>query len=324
VLLAELADEYSKSRFQLKPGSKANLLVAVRSLERHAGRALACSELSAELLNAWLAARLQVRAARTVHRERGDLLTLWNFGHETQRAHAPDTIFPIRLAKTKPKAWSLDELERLLLTARATPGPLGKDSRISRALFWEALLLTAYDTAARIGALLECRWCDLHVAGQYLLLAAEFAKTDTEQICGLAPETLTLLGQLRDRSGLPGGGSPADDAKIFAWPHRRQGLWEWLDRLLVRAGLPQDRNRKFHCLRKTCASLTHRESSLEVAQRALGHTSPRQTETYLDPLIAGTDTQAIDVLPRPFGGPAGPTLPRLRLHAPPEPTTRVS
>lgn len=68
-------------------------------------------------------------------------------------------------------------------------------------------------------------------------------------------------------------------------------------KILEEAGLPTDRNHKFHCLRRSVAS--YFEAVGGDATKLLGHSTRRVTEkSYLDPTITETK-HASDLLFRP-------------------------
>jgi integrase len=82
---------------------------------------------------------------------------------------------------------------------------------------------------------------------------------------------------------------------LWPWPYGRRELWTAFGRILRRAGLPDDRHHKFHCLRRTCYTLVTIHGSSEVAAQQLGHRTD-MSRFYLD-RSQMLQRQAADVLP---------------------------
>ena len=284
---------YVPSRLDLSASSAEQLLIAVRLLDRWAARAVALDDLSPELLTRWLRALGdQGRAARTVNGKRQSILTLWRAAAR-QRMAPPlidSTEVPSRRQpKLVPRAWTINELERLLFQCSRLEGRMRICPSVTRADYWSSLILVQYDTGARIGAVLAVSPDQVDIDGRTILLGASTSKTKTEQLVAISDQTAMAISRIHDPSR----------PKVWPCGKWRHELYRRLKSLLVAAGLPTDRKSKFHRLRKTNASHTAASGSVEMAQRQLGHTSARMTwDSYLDPRIVQRQ-QAVSVLPRP-------------------------
>jgi hypothetical protein len=84
--------------------------------------------------------------------------------------------------------------------------------------------------------------------------------------------------------------------RVFAWDKTISTLYNTMDRILARAGLPANRWSKWHRIRKTTAS--YYEAAGGSAQRLLDHVSPAVTRRYLDPRVVRPEHDAPSVLPR--------------------------
>ena len=94
----------------------------------------------------------------------------------------------------------------------------------------------------------------------------------------------------------PEGYQPPAACFLFACRKAPSLTYRRMGRIMLRAGLPDSREFKFHAIRKSTAS--HYEAAGGNATKLLGHSSRKVTQTYLDPRIVQT-TPAVDLLFRP-------------------------
>ena len=256
--------------------------VALRHFDRFLSRRARLPDLTNASLSAFAAWRLQGVQPATVNRDLASLLALWRWLHrrgyidrwpDVQLEHEPRRI---------PQAWTREEFSRLFAAAQRAPGNVG---RAEARVYWPALLLVLFDSGERIGAVLALRWADVDIAGRWVLFRAEHRKGRDQDSCvRLAEDTCRWLARL-PRSQAP-----------FAWPHSYVTIWARYGELLAAAGLPTDRQSKFHRIRRTTVS--HAEAAGGNATELLRHASRRNTLAYLDPRIL-QPRQAIDWLWRP-------------------------
>lgn len=223
---------------------------------------------------------------RTANKFRDNLLALWRFlcrrGELTRWPEVTGLIEPER----DPVAWSREQLQLLFKTCDQQSGDF---DGVPANVWWHALHSMAWDTAERIGGLLSLAWLDVDLHGRWVTVRAEGRKGKTaDKTSRIHVDTARLLAAIRlPRRHL-----------VFAWPFNRCYLWVRYGKLLEEAGLPNDRRRKFHCMRKSSAS--YFEAAGGNAQRLLGHKDGRVTQKYLDPRVVNTQ-HASDVLFRPAG-----------------------
>lgn len=221
-------------------------------------------------------------AAKTINERRGRVHAFWSFlarrgvlGHWPMTPRIPE---PVRT----PMAWLQPELDRLFATVEQLDGRVGIHPRRD---WWKCLLLVAWDTGERIGALLELRWD--HISGDWIHIPAEIRKGKRRDTTHrLAQDTLTALRAIKK----------PEREKVFPWPYDALYIYTKYTEILVAAGLPHDHRCKFHKIRRSVAS--HYEAAGGNAMKLLGHTDRRTTEGYLDPRIVKT-VQATDLLFRP-------------------------
>lgn len=183
-----------------------------------------------------------------------------------------------------PEAWTIAELSAILDQAARQAGHIGPHPA---AVWWPALILTAYDTAARIRALMATEAGDLAPDCARLTLRAVNQKNRRGKRPQLHPDTAAALRKIRPHDGrrLLFGDWPHDRQR--AHPERFNGRWQTLRRhlraILTAAGLPAGRRHLWHKVRRTLATQLTIEAGQAAAVEYLQHSSARVTERYIDP-----------------------------------------
>jgi integrase len=257
--------------------------IALRMYSRFLRRDATIDDLTDDSLARFATWRLSSVSPATVNRDLASLLALWRWlakrGKINRWPDVPLEQEPLR----SPIAWTQEEFCRIISVVRSTDGMIGI---VPAKKWWLALLLTCFDSAERIGAVLALHWPDVDIDGRWIIFKAESRKgRDQDSVIRIAPDTATAISAL-----------PRTGRIVFQWPLTRQYLWRRYGDLLESAGLPNDRKRKFHCVRKTVAS--HAEAAGGNATELLRHASRKNTRAYLDPRILRPQ-QAIDLLWRP-------------------------
>ena len=175
--LVELIEVYRVYRPQLAESSADQLRWAVRSLEKHLGRQPTTEDFTEAAFLRFLGSRLARVAARTVKRERGDLLTLWRFAWRRKLTTVDPRdceLPPIAVPREIPVSLTVAQMKSLLRACLDEPGVI-RGTTVAKADWWQALVLTLYHSGARCGATLKTVWSDWD--GQRLHLRAADAKT---------------------------------------------------------------------------------------------------------------------------------------------------
>lgn len=253
----------------------------------------------------WLL-RTRKLSPASVSKFRDCICAAWRFGARkriegiTAEPDVPEIVEPKRI----PVAWTRDELARLWGYISRMPGDV---AGIPASDWFCSLHAVLWDTGERIGAILATEWQQVDLHDGWIVVRAETRKGClADKLSRLHPATVELLERIR----LP------QRKLVWPWPWNRFSLWRQYGQILDRAGLPSGRERKFHCLRKSCAS--HITALGGNAQEALGHSDARTTrDHYIDPRIAGQQFPA-DILPRLGHGDSGvdgDSVPALTLRA---------
>lgn len=240
-------------------------------------RHLHTGELSVDLLDGWIAARLDAGIARkTASNQRRAILSLWREAHRRGIAPLLGEVRRVRVATPIPEAWRQDEIRKLLRAARSIRGRFR--CGVPRRLLLVALILTGYYTGLRPSDLLALRVADVvRVNGS---AGANGSRRIVRQ---------SKTGELID---LP---LPADclraiqatrpESRDLLFPLTREVLCDWFRRVCRAAGVRGTPK----WLRRTGA--THCEIQQPgSAMRYLGHRTPGLAyKHYVDPRQVGAD-----------------------------------
>lgn len=228
----------------------------------------------------FLAHRLRTRSIGTAAKDRAQLHALVEFAAKRGLCKWP-TMRMIRVPERVPRAWLIEEFQRLL---DACAGEPGETAGVPTSKWFRAILQTAYWTGERVGGLLALEWTDIEPTA--IVFRAETRKGQRADIYRpIPPECYAAIQEIRTKRKM-----------VFDWDRSYSLIWHRLGRICERAGLPNDRLSKFHRVRKTSASYYKRYGG--DPQALMGHSSPAVTRRYLDPRIAEPGTAAPDVLPK--------------------------
>lgn len=247
--------------------------IAISNYGRHLGRAPTLADLDDDLVAVWVGAQLDVAGSVYSVRERlGRILALWRFlaargqvpfWPTIKRPSAPDPL---------PVALTQEQLRSLFDAAMYEPG---KIANIRAGWWWQAFLAFVWSTAERRAAALSLRWenCDLQAAVA-VIPASERKGRKKAGVYRLWPEVVLLIDRMK---------MPPREA-VFPWPYSDGRYYHNYGRILERAGLPNDRRHKTHCLR--CSHATWLAAFGGNPTAALGHSDPATTmRHYLDPRL---------------------------------------
>jgi integrase len=252
--------------------------------DRFLGRQATTDDFDDDVMARFVVWRRQTVSAGTVNRDLGSLLALWRWAHRTGQVARWPQVELEKVPNRTPIAWTQDEFNLLLSTAKQSRGFVGC---VQASDWWTALLLTLFDTGERINAVLLLSWSAVQLDSGWVRFPAEARKGQREDsLAKIHEDTCQAITKLRGKCR----------ERVFDWPYTRNYIWKLYGDLLTQAGLPNDRSRKFHCVRKTTASYV--EAAGGNATNALRHSSRKTTLAYLDPRIV-QPAQATDFLWRP-------------------------
>jgi len=139
-----------------KQASLRQYRTAINHLTTHCGRDPALSEIDNESIADCM--RGQVDAGASPATANKTLRHLRAICHEAKRKklipEVPDQK-PLREPKRIPRGWKIDQLSRLITSAKQVPGEI---CGITAWRWWFALILVLYDTGLRISAAMHLEW----------------------------------------------------------------------------------------------------------------------------------------------------------------------
>lgn len=256
---------------------------SVRWLGDMLGRPAKIADLTDDHLTALLGWLLTVRHQQevTANTSRKCLCALWRWCRDRGLIATGPTADPLPTPQRAPRAFSRDDLQRLVRTAATMPGSIcGMPARF----WWLALLAIEWDTGARAAELLSLRWEWLDWQTGWLTSPAEYRKgKGSDAVYWLAEDTRATLRPIARQEG-----------PILNWTLHRSRYWQLWSDLLRAAGLPVDRRHKTQCLRRSFASWLRAGGGDPVS--ACGHSSAAVTSRYyLDPRL--TAARHADAMP---------------------------
>lgn len=258
--------------------------IALRLLDRYLGRPATSDDLDEDTFAGFILWRRQTVSAATVNRDLTSLLALWRWAHRVGKVDRWPQVELEKVPERIPVAWTQAEFNQLIRTAKRLDEFIGC---IPARLWWHGLLMLLFDSGERITAALDLKWTQVDLPGGWVRFVAETRKGKRrDSIVRICSDTVQAIGSLE----------PRHSEMVFPWPFCRGYIWDRYGKVLQKAGLPDDRSRKFHCVRKTTASYV--EAAGGNATQALRHSSRQTTLAYLDPRIV-QPAQATDFLWRP-------------------------
>lgn len=190
VLERELSREYGKS-----------LRAVEREFSAWLKRRAQCTDLTDARVNSWLAflCAANGRARVTMANKRQLLLILWRAAWRDGLVSQPPRRVRVIAAPTPPvRAWTRGDVKRLLAIAARAPGRMMR-SRVPRAKFWRAFILTAYYSGLRLGDLCRLRWEEISADGTILTVQH---KTGEPIVCRVRRDCLAALKAIRSAKRL--------------------------------------------------------------------------------------------------------------------------
>lgn len=282
MLLQDLFDEfYRPLRLRGRSSNTTRLYgCTIRAFGKWLGSQPTVDDLTDLTLSRYLEYRAATRSPYTAEKERSQLCSLWRFAADRRIVATKPEVPPAPLPDRIPRAWTLDELGSIYRAAAASRGYVG---RVPAGVWYAALVSVLWETAERIGAVMECTPDDF--SGSTLHVLAEYRKgSKRDRLYRLSSRTASLLEQARGTR------------RLLEWPCSRTLLWAKYADIVARAGLGRGRSLSFHALRRSAAS--HYAARGGDPVQLLDHSSPRITHKwYLDRRMTDNGPAPCDVLP---------------------------
>lgn len=224
------------------------------------------------------------RTNRTANRSRECIVALWTFLARKRIVDVFPDVPRLPEPHDDPVAWTMAELSMLWQACRDAPGMIGD---MTAARYWLVLHSLLWDSADRIQPARLCVWENFNLITGWATFPSSIRKGKRESnTFRLHKDTIEMLKPIKRQFG-----------PVLPWPYSWTYIYRLYNQLLIRAGLPSDKFRKFHAIRRSAGSWI--DAAGGDATRALGHSSEKTTRRhYLDPTICAGD-QPADILFRP-------------------------
>lgn len=279
------------------PKTIAVYLVTLGFFAKFLGTAPKICDLSDSKISEFAQWRLKEVSRGTVKRDMDCLLALWRFAHTTGLSKRGPIIRPIHAPTPTPIALTRDQVDAVWLAMRTESRPVlvspSPRLEVPGSLWWEPLFLLCWDTAERLTPVFTLVERDIDLHNLWVRFPAESRKgSSADNVKPIHPDTAEAIKRLlafyHKRQG---------NSRIFRWSSNDGTLWPRLGAIMERAGIPNTREFKFHCLRKS--SVSHLVAAGGNGADHAGHSNPQITKRhYEDPAITGAN-QGLTKLFRP-------------------------
>lgn len=260
--------------------------VTLNNFARYLMREPVIEDLESDVIACFLAwMRERGRAAITANDNLNRLMALARFAVKKRLLNEEPDVEPEIEPERVVRAWLTADLEKLFAACATQPGTI---CGMPASAWWLSLHLVCLFTGERIRAVLSMRWDQIDFESGWLALTAEQRKGSKQDKEWPLPEAVVVsLRRLRGQS---------TSKVVFDRDFCLGTVYNRYEKMLINAGLPHDRNSKFHRIRKSTAS--HFAAAGGNATELLGHSSARVTKKYLDKRIV-RDVSAKDLLAVP-------------------------
>lgn len=284
MLLRDLLENEYKIVRGLRPKAVYQIRLTLSRWADFLGRGPTTADLTNLRVMEFLHSRKGVVSQGTVLKDRAGISGLANYAARQDRSLPFLTLPPMSPVKRAPRAYTIEDISRVIRVAKALPGEI---CGVPRGLWWASILRTAWETAERHGALEALKWGEVDCRGRLITFLAENRKGGRQDIQReISDELAGWLVQMRRQPG----------DLVWPWDRAESSVWLDLGRICT---LAQVQARGFHGFRRSNASYLTAARGVSAAAEQLGHSSASVTlRHYVDRSIAKPQETAIDLLPR--------------------------
>lgn len=280
------------------PSTLKSYRITLGFFDRFIGSPARVCDLTNEIVSRFQVARLGEVTRPTVKRDLDNLKALWRFCCRRGLVSVWPELPSISCAAPTPVALTEAEIARVWISIQRETRPVVVSCspllEIAAPVYWSALFLVCWDSAERFSAVFNLKERNLDLESRWILFPAESRKGRTkDNVRPISPDTVVALEKL-----LALYPRRTHSTRVFRWALNRGLVWRRLADIMLRAGLPDSREFKFHAIRKSAAS--HLCAAGGDPRRLLGHSDARTTDRhYLDPRISADDRAELERLFRP-------------------------
>ena len=197
-------------------------------------------------------------------------------------------IRPIHAPTPSPVALTREQVDAVWQAMRAETRKVlvSPDPRLEVPgnVWWEPLFLLCWDTAERITPVFTLLERDLDLNKLWVRFPAASRKgSKCDSVKQIHPDTAQAIERLLSLYH-----KRQANSRVFRWSSNDGTLWPRLGAIMDRAGLPDAREFKFHCIRKS--SVSHFAAAGGDGTAHAGHSSDIITRKhYYDPTVVSAD-----------------------------------
>ncbi len=228
MMLQEYVSRYELSR-DVTADYIEQLAIACKRLEQFSGKQLDLCDLNDDLVNRWLMHLKEFQAPQTARNKRRAVLTIWKAASDEGFCKPHGKIRSVKVPEKIVEGWSASEASKLLATAAEMKGNQRKVG-VPKWLYWTSFIMAAWDSALRLGDLLQLERRDIWPAPNGAgTLCIVMRKTGRQIHLTLRPATMQAI----DASMAHGG------KRCLIWPlgGHREAWYRQFGRLVAKAGL---------------------------------------------------------------------------------------
>jgi integrase len=267
------------------PKTKDAYFVTINRLSQCLGTTARLNHLNDENLAAFVKWRRETTKVKesTIARDMVQIKALWRFARDLGLLKLGPTVKTVAFVTPPPKAYTEEHLHAIHAAIQLEQKPVLTSCKVTPyqyvpgPIWWSALLLVLWDTAERIGAVMELREMDVDFEN-----ATAFFRADTRkgrQRDNIQPLEATTLKAIK--LVLSHYSDHRATGSVFRWAANRSTMWNRFGKILERAGVPVVDRKKFHMVRSSRA--THEHILGGDATAKLTHQSNAVTrKAYLD------------------------------------------
>lgn len=305
--LMGLLELYRRSKLKFSEKTVAEYRTTIRNLEAFLERPATVADFSDEILLGYLRHRVETRSPATGRKDRQQILSMWRWAWRKSYVEIlPRDIPEIAVPRKRVRAWTLQEFAAILKACETAPiepvryrSSTMCDRKGDRWRWgpreWKALLLVLFDSAERIGAMIQCPKSGFDPNQMTLTVPARVRKFgQADQVSALHPETVeSIKDMLVHRE--------AKSDRLFDWQGHSITLTRRFNKIIKAAGIKPNKKRKpFHDVRRLSYTLVAARFGKAAASDHAGH-SADLSRFYLDAglLSAVGERRFADSIQRP-------------------------
>lgn len=256
MLLSDYLNEYLLTH-KAVPKYRKQLRYTIDCYGRFLGRAAALDDFNDKSLNRYLAHLQELDwSPSSIKGERARLLAIWRDAFAEELVELPPLrVRSVVVPESVIDAWDEVQLVRLLARCESLKGRFKNRWRTDRRDYATALVMTAYELAARLGDLEDLTFDDVAADGSVFWIQN---KTGKEHAGVLSPETIAAMKRI----------AHPDRRTIFGRVLNRRYFYRWINKLIASAELVGT----FRWIRRSSGSLVERDNP-EWGHRQLGNTA---------------------------------------------------